>query len=264
MIGQKKNKLIIDDWAKKNKFPKFIIITGAIGSGKRTLVKYITDKMNRQVINCGLSVDDVREVISQAYTLTIPTVFIFADAHKMSAQAKNALLKVTEESPNDAMFILTSVSIEQLLPTLESRCVLLEIEIYEDSELYELWPDENVKYACYPGDIEKLKSINISALENLCSDIIKLTKSMSYEAFVLLGDIKFSNNDKGIFDLSLVMNVLNDMLISEYEKSKNITYLLMRDRVSRSFYSLNHYNILDYAEFINMLISFYEIQKLCA
>ena len=83
MIGQKKNKLIIDDWAKKNKFPKFIIITGAIGSGKRTLVKYITDKMNRQVINCGLSVDDVREVISQAYTLTIPTVFIFADAHKM-------------------------------------------------------------------------------------------------------------------------------------------------------------------------------------
>ena len=264
MIGQKKNKLIIDDWAKKNKFPKFIIITGAIGSGKRTLVKYITDKMNRQVINCGLSVDDVREVISQAYTLTIPTVFIFADAHKMSAQAKNALLKVTEEPPNDAMFILTSVSIEQLLPTLESRCVLLEIEPYKDSELYELWPDENVKYCMYPGDIEKLKNTDVQSLKDFCSGLIPSTTSKLLNALSSLNNIEFSNNDKGIFDLMLVLNVLNYMLISKYEESKDIRYLVFEEIVSNCIYKLNHYNILDYAEFINMLISFYEIQKLCA
>jgi hypothetical protein len=50
---------------------------------------------------------------------------ILADAHMMSTQAQNALLKILEEPPSHVLFILTCDSRAQLLETIRSRCVCL-------------------------------------------------------------------------------------------------------------------------------------------
>jgi len=49
-------------------------------------------------------------------------VVIVHQAHLMTSQAANALLKSLEEPPEDAVFILTADSPQSLLPTVLSRC----------------------------------------------------------------------------------------------------------------------------------------------
>lgn len=75
-----------------------------------------------------VSVDDVRDVRSQAYLSSNESdrkVFILENIEKFNVQSQNALLKVLEEPPKGVVFILTCSSKSSLLPTVLSRvCVL--------------------------------------------------------------------------------------------------------------------------------------------
>jgi DNA polymerase III delta' subunit len=53
-------------------------------------------------------------------------IYIVADADKMNPQAQNALLKLLEEPPSSACFILAAENAAALLPTVRSRCELLQ------------------------------------------------------------------------------------------------------------------------------------------
>ncbi|MBQ1282001.1 MAG: hypothetical protein IIY16_07135 [Oscillospiraceae bacterium] len=54
-------------------------------------------------------------------------VYILAQAHNMTEQAQNALLKILEEPPGYAVFLLTCESAQQLLPTVRSRAVTISL-----------------------------------------------------------------------------------------------------------------------------------------
>lgn len=49
-------------------------------------------------------------------------VVIIRDAHYMTREAQNALLKILEEPPDRVFFILTTANEDKLLPTIISRC----------------------------------------------------------------------------------------------------------------------------------------------
>jgi DNA polymerase III delta prime subunit len=53
---------------------------------------------------------------------------IIEDAHLLTPEAQNALLKVLEEPPANTILILGSDSKEALLPTILSRCQIIELE----------------------------------------------------------------------------------------------------------------------------------------
>lgn len=91
------------------------------------LSKNITDNFNYTCKICGTSVDDVRETIQSSYTITMPIVFIFPHIEKMSINAINSLLKVTEEPPNSAKFILTVDDIANIIPTIHSRATIIRV-----------------------------------------------------------------------------------------------------------------------------------------
>lgn len=255
MIGQIFNRSKIDFWAERNAFPRFIVITGREGFGKATMVKYITDKMKHYIIYADISVDSVREVIRNSYNVIAPTVYIFLNAHKMSAQAKNALLKVTEEPPNMAYFILTSNSMEQLLPTIESRCVHLPLEPYTEAELKEYCDADFIKYAQCPGDIEKLKTLDISKLEQLCDDIIEYCQAgLLSDAFILFSDMKFKDTDVEGYEVNIVISMLNYKLCEKYVNTGNPNYSLMSVRLNEARHKMNTYNISKENEFAGFLI----------
>jgi len=54
-------------------------------------------------------------------------VVLLAPAEALNAPAANALLKMLEEPPPRTMFVLTSDHIDDVLPTIRSRCVLVRI-----------------------------------------------------------------------------------------------------------------------------------------
>lgn len=149
MIGQKKLLKEIDTLI-KNGFPRFIIITGAKGQGKTELAKYIMHKLDNYykdeladkggcyMIEVGTKIDEIREMIQMSYKQTEPIIYVIRDADKMSINAKNSLLKVIEEPPNNAYFIITLQQIENTLETIKSRCIELKMEDYDFDEIEEM------------------------------------------------------------------------------------------------------------------------------
>lgn len=76
-----------------------------------------------------ISVNDIREQLNSNVGIRPYSseykVFIVDEAELMNDAAQNALLKTLEEPPEYVVIILLSTSEEALLPTIRSRCILL-------------------------------------------------------------------------------------------------------------------------------------------
>lgn len=163
MIGQQNAKKAIDNLI-KNGFPRFIMITGPKGQGKKTLANYIVSKLNYPSIISGIKVDELRNIIETAYKQTEPIVYIIPDADKMSIGAKNSLLKVIEEPPNNAYFIMTLQSIENTLATIKSRCQEIKMDSYAESEINKFI--ELINY--------NLSSVEKYIIEDICQNYYEI------------------------------------------------------------------------------------------
>ena len=155
MIGQENLKRIVEEWIDNDLFPRFSIFVGPRGSGKKTLVreviKSLTDGM---YVESGIRADDIREIIAQSYKVHSLAVYFIPDADKMSNAAKNALLKVIEEPPNNAYFIMTLEDEANTLPTILSRGIVFKMERYTPYEILEFAEKDNgTKYVSEVRDI---------------------------------------------------------------------------------------------------------------
>jgi DNA polymerase-3 subunit delta' len=65
-------------------------------------------------------------------------VFIINDAHKLTAEAQNALLKILEEPPPDSLIILISAKPALLFKTIISRCQVFKFYPLTRSELEDI------------------------------------------------------------------------------------------------------------------------------
>ena len=82
-------------------------------------------------------IDTVRALREDAYILPNEAprrVFLLAEAQNMTEQAQNALLKILEEPPASALFLLTCENRGQLLETIRSRVVTLSLSGVAEEE----------------------------------------------------------------------------------------------------------------------------------
>ena len=78
-----------------------------------------------------ISVDVIRKMRDDAYIMPNEAdkkIYIIKQAQTMQPYAQNALLKILEEPPRFALFILLCEYHTELLPTVLSRCVVFNIE----------------------------------------------------------------------------------------------------------------------------------------
>lgn len=125
VIGQEKLVTMFDTMIENNTLPKFILLTGIQGIGKKTMAKYIADKLNAHLYkpeDNKVNVGYVREITEQAYKQTDTVLFLMPDVDYLNKSAANALLKITEEPPINAYFIMTCSDGRSIPSTLRSRC----------------------------------------------------------------------------------------------------------------------------------------------
>lgn len=125
-----------------------LLIVGQPGSGKTTVSAYLAaalleipeESLNsypyvhivRPVDNKAIPIEAIRQ-LRQFTTLKIPNnksvarVVIIEDSHMLTVEAQNALLKSIEEPPLNTVFILTAPNSKAVLPTIESRVRILNI-----------------------------------------------------------------------------------------------------------------------------------------
>lgn len=179
MIGQKNNINTIIKWRCNKSIPRFIIISGAQGSGRLTLAKIIIKMINAKGIIMGNSIAEVRETIENAYTITESTCYIFRDADDMKNEAKNALLKVVEEPPNNAYFIMTVHNIDNMLGTIRSRGTIIKMEPYTPAELSLACDDElKLEYCTNIGELQVAHE-EVQRAEDCVDDVLKALREKS-------------------------------------------------------------------------------------
>ncbi|MFH1584628.1 MAG: DNA polymerase III subunit gamma/tau [Patescibacteria group bacterium] len=65
---------------------------------------------------------DLKEAIKFAPSFLPYKVFVIDEAHQLTKDAANALLKILEEPPSHALFILATTELHKMIPTIASRC----------------------------------------------------------------------------------------------------------------------------------------------
>lgn len=134
------------------------IFQGEVGVGKETMAKTFAaglqcqsqeDKPCTECVSCrqaesgnqpdiiwvtrekmSLGVGEIREQLCNTMEIrpfSSPyKIYIVPEAEKMTEEAQNALLKTIEEPPEYGVVILLTSNINELLPTIQSRCLTLE------------------------------------------------------------------------------------------------------------------------------------------
>ncbi len=225
-------------------------------SGNQPDIKRVTHEKS------GIGVDDIRLQINadigvKPYASPYK-IYIVDEAEKMTEQAQNALLKTIEEPPEYAVIILLTNNVNAFLPTILSRCVILNFKSVEVKEIESYLmnqakiPDYQAKisaaFAC--GNLGKaLKYASSESFMQLKSDIIHLMKNMKETDITVIVDaVKyFAENKSQINDcLDLMMLWYRDVLMFKATKDANV--LLYQDElqdISRQaelidFEHLNH------------------------
>lgn len=188
VCGQKKLLERIDKLIDNNLFPRFIILVGNRGCGKKVLSDYIARKLEANFVPCGTKADEVKDVIFNSYTVSEKTLYMFFDCDDMSVNAKNALLKVTEEPPNNSYFVMTVTDLSTVLETLISRGTVFNTEPYTIDDLKEFIEykkyefTENEKKIIYqictcPEEVINAKDNNVKEVYDLADKFIQFIGS---------------------------------------------------------------------------------------
>lgn len=218
MVGQKRLLQRIEKMAAAG-FPRFVILYGGKNSGKRTVCKQIAKLLKAHYVVGGNKVDDVRELIALAYRQREPILYAIPEADKMSAAAKNALLKITEEPPVNAYFILTTGTVEGLLETLKSRATLLKMDPYSPDELIEYAelkgykPNRNeqaiIKDICnLTGDVDILMAYDVEAFFDYAVLMVENIQKVSGANALKIGSKLATNKNNEGWDIALFMRAV--------------------------------------------------------
>lgn len=157
------------------KISQSYIINGETGSGKKTLTRALvktlqceeggTEPCNKckSCIQCEsgnqpdiiwlthdkpnvISVEEVREQINKDIDIRPYSsrykIYVVDDSHLMNTQAQNALLKTIEEPPAYAIIILLTNNISKLLPTILSRCIVLNVKPVRERDVLDYLVNE--------------------------------------------------------------------------------------------------------------------------
>ncbi len=192
-----------------------------------------------------ISVDDIRtqvngDVAIKPYS-SPHKIYIVNEAEKMTPQAQNAILKTLEEPPAYVVILLLTTNINALLPTILSRCVVLNMKPVADAKVRSFLMEElqvpdykaDVCVAFARGNIGKAKALASSEdFENVKNEALSLLKYIQdmelYEmvaAIKKIGEYKLEVND--YFDIMAIW--YRDVLL--FKATNDANHLVFREEL---------------------------------
>ncbi|MBR6237934.1 MAG: DNA polymerase III subunit delta [Lachnospiraceae bacterium] len=190
-----------------------------------------------------ISVDDIREQVGATIAVkpyaAKRKIYIISEAEKMNNNAQNALLKTLEEPPEYAVLILLTDNLGALLPTIQSRCVVLNMKPADDRLVKKFLMEEEqipdyraeICAAFARGNIGKAKILARSEeFEKIKTDAIAMLKHIhEMDISELSQTIKQMNEYK--LEISDFLDILavwyRDALL--FKATNDANHLIFRD-----------------------------------
>ncbi|MGN0166795.1 MAG: DNA polymerase III subunit delta' [Acetatifactor sp.] len=192
-----------------------------------------------------ISVDDIRAQVNNDVGIKPYSgphkVYIINEAEKMTVQAQNAILKTLEEPPEYAVILLLTTNVNSLLPTILSRCVVLNMKPVSD-ELVKKYLMEQLQVPDYKaevcvsfarGNIGKAKALASSEdFENVKTEAISLLKYIKdMELNEIIAAVKKVNEYK--LEVSDYLDICaiwyRDLLL--FKATNDVNHLVFREEI---------------------------------
>ena len=192
-----------------------------------------------------ISVDDIRAQVNNDVAIKPYSgpykIYIINEAEKMTPQAQNAILKTLEEPPEYAVILLLTTNVNSLLPTILSRCVVLNMKPVSD-ELVKKYLMEQLRVPDYKaevcvafarGNIGKARALASSEdFENVKSEalsLLKYIKDMELNEIIAaikkITEYKLEINDY----LDILAIWYRDVLL--FKATNDVNHLVFREEI---------------------------------
>lgn len=132
VVGQEKIVELLESSIKQKKISHAYLFCGGRGTGKTTVARIFARDIGcnpEDIIEIDAAsnrgIDEIRELREAVRTAPFSSpykVYIIDEAHMLTKEAANALLKTLEEPPSHVIFILATTDPEKLPATIVSRC----------------------------------------------------------------------------------------------------------------------------------------------
>ncbi len=196
----------------------------------------------------NILVDTVREAVKDAYTKPYEhkkKVYIISYGDDMNEQAQNALLKVLEEPPEYAVFIILAKNSESLLITIRSRCTLVhfppvstnKIKEYVKKKFPEHASDAEF-YARLSSGIAHnadkiLKDENFIPVRESAFERMEKLFSQSLKDAYDIADYLEENKESAEEILEFWLSFIRDMILVNSGMQEKLSNIDMKDRLIR-------------------------------
>lgn len=192
-----------------------------------------------------IGVDDIRRQINGDVAIKpysgSKKIYIVSEGEKMTVQAQNALLKTLEEPPEYAVILILTDNVNTLLPTILSRCVVLNMKPVRDAQIKEYLmenmgiPDykADICVAFARGNVGKARLLaNSEEFDKVKEEAITLLKYIGeMELHEIVAAIKKINEYK--FDVNDYMDILSiwyrDVLL--FKATHDVNHLIFREEI---------------------------------
>lgn len=132
VVGQEQAIELLTSSIKHKKISHAYLFCGGRGTGKTTVARIVARDIgcnDEDIIEIDAAsnrgIDEIRELREAVRTAPFSSpykTYIIDEAHMLTKEAANALLKTLEEPPSHVVFILATTDPEKLPPTIVSRC----------------------------------------------------------------------------------------------------------------------------------------------
>jgi len=153
-------------------------------------------------------------------------VFIIKDAHYLTEESSNALLKTLEEPARDSLIILIATDARQLLPTILSRCQKMIFNAFDEKYIHDILtkkyriPLSKAHFFSYFSEGSLDKAVDFSQTkEDILEKREHILNALYHKKFSLFKMDEFSIKDSGkrreslFILLDLLLAWFRDMLI---------------------------------------------------
>ncbi len=237
VLGQQEVVSVLENSLKNKNFAHAYLFSGTHGTGKTSIARIFAKELGASkddiyeidaASNRGIGeIREIRDSVEVLPTSSEYKVYIIDEAHMLTKEASNALLKTLEEPPKHVIFILATTEKYKVLPTILSRCLVFEFNSPNKEKLKELIENvsEKEKVKIDKESVNFIASLGDKSFRNTLSNLQKVFS-------VFEKKVEFKNLKEIFSDSS--ENIENEFLKYYFEKEK--------EKVFENYFKINKEN----------------------